>query len=120
MLPLGDCWQGLCRAIPDDPFAPAGDALRTLCNLGYARGACPRFPPAPGPDAVRFTVMAEEGERLRLFHVVECDHHPFAFGGLECLPQTSKVEGPAFSPLVATQALAYARSYLDRKRTGAG
>jgi hypothetical protein len=120
MLPLGDCWEGVCRAEAGKATTPAGESLRTLCNLGYARGVCPRFPEAPGPDAVRFTLVAEEGERLRLYHVVECDHHPFAAGALECLPRSGEVAGPAFSPLVERQAMAYARSYLKRKRTAAG
>src|SRR5262249_55283381 len=53
MLPLGGFWTGVCEASCDDS-GPLDDAtLIRLCNLGYARGQCPRFPADGGPDAVR-------------------------------------------------------------------
>src|SRR6185436_3807782 len=82
MLPLGDSWSGLCRAIPGALSIPDESALRPLCNLGYARGACPRFPSADGPDAVRFTISRDAGDSIRIDYVVERDHHPFAHGRL--------------------------------------
>jgi hypothetical protein len=115
MLPLGDCWHGVCRAAPGEPFVPAGPALRSLCNLGYARGVCARFPDRPGPDAVRFTIVHHDGDRLRLYHVVECDHLPFAHGAIECFPAAGTLEGLASQPVLARQALAYVHSYLKWK-----
>jgi hypothetical protein len=114
-LPLGDEWAGLCRADPDQACEPDQANLRMLCNLGYARGACHRFPVTDGPDAARFTLLADNRTTLRLYYVLERDHQPHAHGVLEY-----SIEGKAFSPAplgrwTPRQAVAYARSYLRRK-----
>jgi len=116
LLPLGDFWTGQCRATPDEPCQPQDTTLRPLCNLGYARGNCVRFPNSPElPDAVRFIIAGDQGNLLRLYYVIERDHHPFAHGPLEY----SKTMG-AFSDLpdhqnFERQANAYVESYLRRK-----
>ncbi|MEI9970944.1 MAG: hypothetical protein WDO73_02210 [Ignavibacteriota bacterium] len=53
MLPLGDAWDGVCRAHPESPSNPDETTLQSCCNMGYARGCCPRFPAGDGPDAAR-------------------------------------------------------------------
>ncbi len=115
MLPLGDLWTGVCCADGGHPCRPDDAALKPLCNLGYARGACDRFPPDDGPDAVRFAVRGDDGARLRVYYVLERDHHPFAHGPLNfSLPGgalLSQVPGEA----LARQAHAYVESYLRRK-----
>jgi len=78
MLPLGDAWTGICRALPDQPFRPDDSLLDLFCNLGYARGHCARFPANHGPDAVRFSIVSDDGAALRLYYVLERDHRPFA------------------------------------------
>ena len=112
MLPLGGVWDGLCRAVPGEAWQPDRATLQPLCNLGYARGICARFPNGDGPDAVRFAVAGDDGANVRLYYVIERDHHPFAHGRLDDL------DGPPgnSSPLLARQAGAYIRSYLRRKR----
>ena len=114
-LPLGDEWVGLCRADPDTAREPDQAKLRMLCNIGYARGSCNRFPPKDGPDAARFTLLADNGATLRLYYVLERDHQPHAHGALQYA-----IDGEAVSPAPAgawtsRQAVAYARSYLRRK-----
>jgi hypothetical protein len=114
MLPLGDSWAGLCRAIPDQPAPPDDASLRTLCNLGYARGHCSRFPADDGPDAVRFTIARDAGSTLGIAYVVERDHHPYTHGRLDYQAATGTLaDGP--SDLLARQALAYVASYHRRK-----
>jgi hypothetical protein len=110
MLPLGDRWEGLCHAAPGPPL-PCDAALLTLCNMGYARGQCPRFPSGDGPDAVRFTVKGSSNGAVSLYHVVERDHHPYAHGPLTYSPTAE----PAGETLLR-QARAYAECYL--RRTG--
>src|SRR5690242_18459010 len=84
MLPLGGLWAGMCEARPDESCRPEETAVRPLCNLGYARGQCSRFPAEdPGPDAVRFTIRRDEGRLVQLSYVLERNHHPFAHGSLE-------------------------------------
>ena len=120
MLPLGDLWSGECRAEPDRPCEAAETDLRPLCNLGYARGACVRFPAAPElPDAVRFSVAADEGTLLRLYYVVERNHHPFAHGPLEYATDRGAFNSPPESGNLNRQALAYLESYLRRKNEAA-
>jgi hypothetical protein len=116
MLPLGDLWTGRCHAAPQEPCQPDDAALRPLCNLGYARGTCARFPNAADlPDAVRFTIARDEGELLHLYYVIERDHHPFAHGPLEySVAHAGCTRAPAGDNL-ERQACAYAESYLRRK-----
>jgi hypothetical protein len=116
MLPLGDEWAGLCRA---EPAAPAQPDDASWCNLGYARGACPRFPAGDGPDAVRFTVRAADDAGLRLYYVVERDHHPFAHGPLEYSLASGALVNPPHGEGLGRQALAYVRSYFRRKAAAA-
>ncbi|MGA2273656.1 MAG: hypothetical protein ABSH00_08875 [Bryobacteraceae bacterium] len=114
MLPLGDAWTGICRAVPDDLFRPDDSTLDTFCNLGYARGRCARFPADHGPDAVRFTIVSNDGAVLRLYYVLERDHRPFAHGALEFSVAQNELTTPAEGALTAAQARAYAASYLRR------
>ena len=114
MLPLGDQYSGICHAAPDHPSAPDESRLRPLCNLGYARGACPQFPDADGPDAVRFTICRDAGDSIGIAYVVERDHHPFANGRVEYYTASGALS-PAPGEILARQACAYAESYRRRK-----
>jgi len=109
MLPLGGFWEGLCRALPGDPWQPDRATLHSLCNLGYARGTCTRFPAGDGPDAVRFAVTGDDGAGVSLYYAIERDHHPFAHGPIENPSAVS-------STLLARQAEAYIQSYRRRKK----
>lgn len=116
MLPLGDLWAGMCEARPDESCRPEETAVRPLCNLGYARGQCSRFPLAdPGPDAVRFTICRDEERSLQLYYVLERDHHPFAHGALEYSRDTARFTQAPEAALLGRQAEAYVASYLRRK-----
>ena len=115
MLPLGDAWTGICRALPERPAQPDDAGVRPLCNLGYARGNCSRFPSGDGPDAVRFTISRDDGATVGIHYVVERDHHPFAHGRMEYSVATGMITPPPPSEIVARQAQAYAESYRRRK-----
>jgi hypothetical protein len=119
ILPLGDDWAGACRAAPEQPWQPDAATLRPLCNLGYARGACSHFPDDDGPDAVRFTVSGDDGATLRLYYVVERNHHPFAHGPLAYLRAIAGFAGAPESGSLRRQAQAYVESYLRRKSDAA-
>lgn len=114
MLPLGDCFTGVCRAASPE-WKPDPSIARPLCNLGYARGECDRFPSTDGPDAVRFTIASHEGSSLRLYYVLERDHHPFAHGPLQYSLDLQMFTAPALSDSLDAQARAYIASYLRRK-----
>jgi hypothetical protein len=116
MLPLGDWWTGVCHAVPGAPHPVGGNGCDTNCNLGYARGECGRFPDGEGPDAVRFTVSSHESDCIRIYYVVEGDHHPYAHGQLEYSTSTFAFRTPPESATLARQAEAYVESYLRRKK----
>jgi hypothetical protein len=115
-LPLGDAWTGTCRADARHPDQPDEASMLSLCNIGYARGTCPRFPAEDaGPDAARFTIAADDGASLRIYYVLERDHKPFAHGPLDCAAGESTFHCNPAGDLTAKQALAYLASYLKRK-----
>lgn len=115
MLPLGDAWAGVCRSVPESPSDPDASSVRPLCNLGYARGKCPRFPAGDGPDAVRFSIAADQNGALRISYVVERDHHPFAHGLLDYYTQSGAFAERPAGEILERQAQAYAESYTRRK-----
>jgi len=94
----------MCHA---DSARPVEADESSCCNLGYARGRCPRFPSGEGPDAVRFTISDDSDPgNVRVYYVIERDHHPFAHGPLDL---------SAAAPLLARQGAAYLESYHRRK-----
>src|SRR5205814_224723 len=121
-LPLGDAWAGICRAVPDQPWEPDEATLHPLCSLGYARGACNRFPEGSGPDAIRFAISRHETTAICIYYVIERDHLPFAHGTVEYSTTDGSfawapVAPHAYAPEDATinrQAHAYVTSYLRR------
>ena len=78
--PLGIAYGGTCRAPASASFFPDAEQLREVCNYGYARGRCPRFPEASRIDAFRFS-MAEHSAAL--IWIAEAEHLPVDHGVLE-------------------------------------
>jgi hypothetical protein len=115
MLPLGDAWAGVCRAVPDSVSTPDEGSLRPLCNLGYARETCARFPAGDGPDAVRFTISRDDGASVGVCYVVERDHHPFAHGRLVYSGAMGAFTERPGGEILERQAQAYVESYRRRK-----
>jgi hypothetical protein len=97
-----------------------GDALLTLCNLGYARGACPRFPADTAADAVRFAIARDDGHSLEIRYAVERGHLPLDYGQIWYRPAENAFQPPLPATALAGQARAYAASYLRRKSGAAG
>ena len=116
MLPLGDWWKGSCHAAPEAPVEASVARCDGCCNLGYARGVCDRFPESAGPDAVRFTISSHEDAAIRIYYVIERDHHPYAQGRLEYLTAAGAFAAPPETALLARQAQAYVESYLRRRK----
>lgn len=110
IVPLGDLWAGECMA-EATAVKPDENTVSSLCNLGYARGRCARYPENGGPDAVRFSLAADRGGVLSLRFAVERDYLPLAHGTL--VFSRGKVT-PEPAPLLRRQAEAYLESYLRR------
>jgi hypothetical protein len=107
--PLGECYRGLCRAA-SEPFEPPESAQDELCNCGYARGRCDRFP-LESADAVRFSVASEDDERLRIIYIFERRHAPETHGVIEYSKALARLESELDQHLFAL-AIAFVRSYL--------
>jgi hypothetical protein len=114
-LPLGDPFGGACHAQPADVIEPPEARQRELCNCGYARGRCDRFPGDGAPDAVRFSVIDETPARLLVVYVLEKDHAPAEFGTLEYAVDDARLDGPRISDILVLQARAFLESYLRRQ-----
>ena len=117
-MPLGDLWRGVCRA-ESTPFTPGDSAVNELCNMGYARGRCARFPQADAGDAVRFLVARDRDDLILIEYVVERDHHPYGHGVLEYSRTLSGFAGSEANAVLVRQALAYVHSYLRRRPAAA-
>jgi len=115
LLPLGDSFLGVCLADPRQPVDPEESRLG-LCNLGYARGECPRFP-AEAADAVRFALSRDNQQSLQIYYVLERGHHPVEHGELTFLTGEQVLSPPILNPVLDRQAAAYAASYLRRKES---
>src|SRR6185369_10607101 len=114
-LPLGDPFGGACHARPADIVEPPEARQRELCNCGYARGRCERFPGGSSPDAVRFSVTDDTPSQVSMVYIVEKDHAPVEHGTLEYLIADARLDGPPISDVLAQQARAFLESYLRRR-----
>src|SRR5579862_5854447 len=117
-LPLGDPYAGTCHVDPADVVELAESRQRELCNCGYARGRCDRFPNDSAADAVRFSITGEEPGTIWLVYIVEKDHVPAEHGALEYRIPSGQLNGPHTSELLSRQAVAFLESYLRRRAVG--
>jgi hypothetical protein len=117
--PLGDPFGGACHAHPAEIVEPPEARQRELCNCGYARGRCDRFPGDSPADAVRFSITDDTPNRLLMVYVVEKDHAPTEHGTLEYLIADARLEGPSISDVLVQQARAFLESYLRRRAISA-
>ena len=115
-LPLGDPWGGTCHAHADDIIEPPDLQQRELCNCGYARARCERFPGGESADAIRFSITGDTGGVIKMVYIIEKDHAPAAHGVLQ-FPEAGEVTG--VSALIAQQARAFLESYLHRRARAA-
>ena len=108
-LPLGDAYGGSCQALVTAPFEPPEAIQRDLCNSGYARGRCSRFPDNGAADAVRFSVIGDHDGRVTLVYILEKDHAPLEHGLMDA--------AGAREPL-ASQARAFIESHRRQRAAG--
>jgi hypothetical protein len=112
-MPLGDPYDGECRAAAG--YRPGEQDLRNLCNMGYARGKCPRFQDSCSSDAARFSAASDDGETITIAWVVERDHRPATHGRLEYSKAAGRFTAPPADQILHRQAAAYVAAYLRRK-----
>lgn len=82
-MPLGATFSGECRS-PVLTQPEEAETQRELCNSGYARGLCPHFPADAPADAVRFSVVMNNGHSGAggLICILEKDHAPLEYSRL--------------------------------------
>lgn len=114
-LPLGDPYGGTCQARPAEPFEPPESALHDLCNCGYARGRCDRFPAESVADAVRFSVTSIEPDLIRFVYVLERNHAPVEHGTFAYAIRESGFVDALPSLMLEAQARSFLEGYLDRR-----
>ena len=107
--PLGDLYAGACA---NSDQVPDEDTVRELCNYGYARGRCPRFPPDSPADAVRFSVTRHGGGSTDGLWAIEAAHHPHAWGTFRFDAEGGGIEGVPEE--IGSHARVYMVSYLRR------
>jgi hypothetical protein len=112
-LPLGDAYTGECRA-PGAETAPDETHVREICNVGYGRGCCDRFPDTARADAVRFHIVEDAGELIRIQYVFEKECWPGEHGVLECTA-ARQVASAVNDEILREQATAFLESYLRRR-----
>lgn len=113
--PLGREYRGACHAGPQ-PFTPPDAAQEELCNCGYARGRCSHFPAesaesAESADAVRFSILSDDGARIRLVYIFERAHSPAGHGTIEYTRSGAHLQ-PDLESRLGAQAAAFLASYL--------
>ena len=113
-LPLGDAYSGECRASAA-AFQPEEAKVREVCNLGYVRGRCDRFPDATTADAVRFHISQDAGDLIRIQYVLEKDCWPRDHGVLEYSSAARDLSNGPADEILRRQAAAFAESYLRRR-----
>jgi hypothetical protein len=103
--PLGVLHTGACHATSGPVAADA-----TVCNIGYARGQCPRFPEDAVADALRFSIVAKTDESIEVLYVFETAHLPIEQGRLRFSLATQTLTGAETRPVLKQQALAFLNS----------
>lgn len=114
--PLGNACAGVCHSQPGEIHQPPDEQQQLLCNSGYARGLCDRFPSDATADAVRFSVVTDERKRLRVAYIFEREHAPVAFGTLEYTVAEHAFKELPDTALLGRQAEAFIESYLKMSR----
>lgn len=72
--PLGRLYRGECHASASS-VCPTGEVAE-LCNFGYARGRCERFPDQAPADCVRLSIQPSG----RVIYVLEHRYTPIEHG----------------------------------------
>ncbi|HBY64614.1 MAG TPA: hypothetical protein DEH78_32750 [Solibacterales bacterium] len=113
-MPLGGMFEGDCRLPGEAPWRPGEALLRAGCNVGYAGGACTRFPVQADADAVRFLIEDESAGGVRVAYAFEKSYAPAGHGSITVALGHPAAPDFALTVLQA-QAEAYAHCYRESK-----
>lgn len=89
--------------------------MREVCNLGYGRAVCERFPrDSAASDAIRFHIAKDDGELVKIQYVFERECWPAAHGSIECTVAHGAISTNA-DEILRRQAEAFLESYIRRR-----
>jgi hypothetical protein len=112
-VPLGDVYRGECRS-QSEPYVPDDDRL-FLCNMGYARDECPRFPAESRADQTRFAIASDVPPLLMIRVVQESAWRPLVSVTVEFDLERQVWISALADPIIQRQAEAYLEAYLRRR-----
>ncbi len=115
--PLGAPHRGLCHA-DDAPAAPPEAELIDCCNMGYARGRCPRFA-ATVADAARFEISELSADSVTVRWLAERDCLPVDAGVATLERGAGKWHCAAETPLLLRRQMeAFVEAFSDGEEGG--
>lgn len=112
-LPLGDAYTGECQS-GGAPRQPDETIIREICNVGYGRGCCQRFPSDAGADAVRFHIAGDAAGVIRVQYILEKDCWPKESGTFEWSVTGQELSGGPANPILRRQAAVFIEGYQRR------
>lgn len=89
--------------------------MREFCNFGYGRSRCKCFPITAKTDAVRFQIVGEFGDVIRIHYVSEKDCWPVAYGTADLSVTTNEFAAAPEDEILRRQAAVFVESYRRRK-----
>lgn len=95
-----------------EDWRPEPETSRELCNVGYARGRCPRFPSDAPADAVRFSAASNANDVLAIQFILEREYFPVDHGLLEYSVSTGAFRDSRADGLLLKQARGFAENHL--------
>lgn len=116
--PLGALYSGLCHAAGEPAPAPP-ELLTDCCNMGYARGRCPRLEASAAAavgaaDAMRYQIARWDGGSIEVSWLQERGCLPVAHGSATFDRASRKWSGEGSRPtLLRIQLDAFRSSHED-------
>lgn len=85
-----------------------------ICNLGYAKGRCSRFPDDFPVSAVRFHVTAKTAQVLSVLVLEEADHWPYFSYPIKFLIAEGRLDPEIEDRCRRAQIFQFCRSFLEK------
>lgn len=111
-LPLIEEYEGLCR-VAAEPFAAPADTQFRLCNQGYPRGGCERFPSDETRSCLRYELLSRSEDIFEVMIIAERDYAPVEWRVVKYSFAAGTVEPEMSDACMRAQLAAFCRAYLN-------
>jgi hypothetical protein len=115
-LPLGTSWRGSC-SVPGHEHTNLSAVELESCNLGYAR-LCSRIPQQRLCDAVRFGVVEDSVQAIKILFALETEHRPAGNGILQYDLHSGLWTTSHPDDRIQKKAECFLQAYLQKRRVG--